>query len=582
MVLMGLGLLLAGTLAVAIEVPDTTVTLYKDKTLVVRTATVKVAGTEQVQWPLLTGQVDPASLQVEAEGAEVQRVEVRPTYVPAFTAEEVHSALQRLGPPRPPGEYLSYSRSQSDALMELSVMAERGSPPAVDVMATLKGEGLVKVVLRYVLSGASAQYRAGLTVRSQPPQVEATFLGHILQRTGVDWKDVILHFDLSRKMPPFEATGPLPERINRPDMLEEETALRRLIFNNIGQPTTANWNARASRQRDIPVVLIGTVVDVNTGAPLKDAVVTVATNRLQSRVYAFTNAHGEYRITDLPPDPFGYRLLFQHPRARARRHDVVPASSGASLRFDKRLWTGAGPDPDPPAPPVEGGCYTDFHPLGPAYVDSIEAEVGMYEPDIIPPPRDFARPANPPHDLWKNPDRRFTAPGRHTVLNRTGPRVPLFTETWPVTIHRQVFPEQDAATYLVGEVHPSAEAALFMHYPTQPIVDGNQQKFLKLWPRPPDNTFTLPLGTDPKVRAVRRVQRGPVEWNAREVQDVTVRVPNPYAEPMRVRVVDTLPRGARLIRITPGAHRDDETATLTWDLLVPPASTGAVSFRYSR
>ncbi|TSC22974.1 carboxypeptidase regulatory-like domain-containing protein [Corallococcus sp. Z5C101001] len=581
MVLMGLGLFLAGTLAVAIEVPDTTVTLYKDKTLVVRTATVKVAGTEQVQWPLLTGQVDPASIQVEAEGAEVQRVEVRPTYVPAFTAEEVHSALQRLGPPRPPSESLSYSRSQSDAFTELSIMAERGSPPAVDVMATLKGEGLAKVVLRYVLSGARGRYRVELTVRSQPPQVEATFLGHILQRTGVDWKDVILHFDLSRKMPPFEATGPLPERINRPDMLEEETALRRLIFNNIGQPTTANWNARASRQRDIPVVLIGTVVDVNTGAPLKDAVVTVATNRLQSRVYAFTNAHGEYRITDLPPDPAGYRLVFEHPRARTRVHEAVPAPNGGSLRFDERLWTGAGPDPDPPEPPVEGGCYLGGS-VDPVIIDYLVAGLGPRESELIAPPQDFARPAGPPHGVWKSPDRRFTAPGRHIVLDNTAPRIPLLTETWPVTLHRQVFLEKDAATYLVGEVHPSAEVALLMHHWIQPVVDGKQQKFLKLWPRPPDNTFTLPLGTDPKVRAVRRVQRGPVEWNAREVQDVTVRVPNPYAEPMRVRVVDTLPRGARLIRITPGAHRDDETATLTWDLLVPPASTGAVSFRYSR
>lgn len=382
-------------------------------------------------------------------------------------------------------------------------------------------------------------------------------------------------------MPAFASTGPIPERINRPDMLEEEAALRRLIFNSIGQPTTANWNARASRQRDIPVVLIGTVVDVNTGVPLKDAVVTVATNQLQSRVYAFTNAHGEYRITDLPPDPAGYRRVFEHPRARTRVHEAVPAPDGASLRFDERLWTGAGPDPDPPEPPMEGGCYLGGS-VDPVFIDYLVAGLGPRESGLIAPPQDFARPASLPRDVWKIPDRRFTAPGRHTVLDNTAPRIPLLTETWPMTLHRQVFLEKDAATYLVGEVHPSAEVALLLHHWIQPTVDGKQQKHLKLWPRPPGNTFTLPLGTDPKVRAVRSVQRGPVEWNARDVQDVTVRVPNPYAEPMRVRVVDSLPRGARLIRVTPGAHRDDDSATLTWDLLVPPASTGAVSFRYSR
>ncbi|NPD24167.1 carboxypeptidase regulatory-like domain-containing protein [Corallococcus exiguus] len=582
MVLMGLGVLLAGMMGVVVEAEDTTVTVYKDRTLVERTTTVNLAGTERVVWPLLLGDVDPTAVRVEAEGAEVQQFEVRPTYVPAFTAEQARAAMDAVAPPAPPGTERSYDPERGAASFALTRLASKPSPPALEVTATLKGEGAVKVVLRHFLPKASVHYRVALAVQDPPSQVEATFQGQILQRTGTDWKDALVQFDVNQGAPSFESLRPLPVVLQQPDALEEEALLRRQMFERGGWSTLPVWSAKALQQRAAPVSLSGRVVDVNTGAPLKDTVVSVLTSRLQTEeVFAFTDVRGEYHISNLPPAPTGYRLRFGREGASVQLYEAVAAPAGANLRFDEQLWTGAGPNPEPSSP-LTYGCYIGNSPQELAYIDFMVAGVGPTELLPIPPPRDFAREGDTSQKNPMPPAGRLVAPGRHTLRDGTSPRVPLITEHWPMTLHRQVFPAQDPATYLIAEVRPSSLGELVMYRYVHPLVDGKPRTLLKLTPLRPDNTFTLPLGTDPKVQVVRTEQRVPVQWNAREVHDVTLRVPNPYPVPMSVRVLDTWPQGSRLVRATPGAQRDDTTRGLTWDLKVPPSSTGTVSFQYSR
>ncbi|NNB84195.1 DUF4139 domain-containing protein [Corallococcus exiguus] len=588
MVLMGLGVLLVGVLGAAVEKEDTTVTVYKDRTLVERTTTMNLAGTERVVWPLLMGKVEATSVRVQTEGAEVQRVELRPTYVPAFTAEEAHAALEALEPrPPPPGdERYSLPRDWYQAAAKVETLATQPSPPALEVAAILKGTGATRVVLRYFLPAVSNKYIPSLSVRSQASQVEAEFRGQIFQNTGSDWNEALLHFAPGQSSPVFDAPRPTPVWLHQPDALEEEAVLRRQMFDSIGYATASIWAHPESRQPgDAPTVLTGTVLDVNTGAPLKDVVVNVFSEHLRDDVFAFTDVRGEYRITDLPPASAGYRLFFRREGVRPWMRERMDIPRASTVRVDVRLWTGVGPEPEPPPPPsseYKGGCGPDAIHLDPVFMDFVMTRLGQPEPATIPPPRDFARLAVPARGSPKVPDWRLTVPGRNTRRDRTAPRFPLFTETWPMTVHRQVFPAQDAATYLVAEVHASPTSELIMHEWVPLAVDGQPHKSVKLLPLGPGNTFTLPLGTDPKVRAVRTVQRAPVEWNAREVHDVTVRVPNPYPVPMSVRVLDTWPQGSRLVRTTPGAQRDDATGGLTWDLKVPPSSTGTVSFRYAR
>jgi hypothetical protein len=90
--LLGLGLLATG----AVDAPITSVTVYSDRVRVVRTARLTLSGTQRVELSLLRGGVDASSVRVEAEGAEVARVDLRPISAEAITPAEVRKVLDEL------------------------------------------------------------------------------------------------------------------------------------------------------------------------------------------------------------------------------------------------------------------------------------------------------------------------------------------------------------------------------------------------------------------------------------------------------------------------------------------------------
>lgn len=87
----GLGGILGSPLAhgeapVAVEAPITSVVVYSDRARVTRSARVKLSGTQQVALPLLQGSVEPSSVRLESQGADVLRIET--TYVDASDLPE--------------------------------------------------------------------------------------------------------------------------------------------------------------------------------------------------------------------------------------------------------------------------------------------------------------------------------------------------------------------------------------------------------------------------------------------------------------------------------------------------------------
>ncbi|WP_342380525.1 mucoidy inhibitor MuiA family protein [Myxococcus stipitatus] len=90
------GWAVAGVLHAAIDAPVTDVTVYSDQARVVRTATVTVSGTQRVELPRLPDLVDPDSIRVEAEGAQVSSVEVRQGRVPPFPEKEARALVEAL------------------------------------------------------------------------------------------------------------------------------------------------------------------------------------------------------------------------------------------------------------------------------------------------------------------------------------------------------------------------------------------------------------------------------------------------------------------------------------------------------
>ncbi|MFP2906732.1 mucoidy inhibitor MuiA family protein, partial [Pyxidicoccus sp. 3LFB2] len=96
MLLFGLGLAAASLLHATAEAPITAVTVYSDRARVVRTATLNIAGTQRVELPRLPDLVDPDSIRVEAQGAEVSSVDVRPAGAPPFPHDEARKLLDSL------------------------------------------------------------------------------------------------------------------------------------------------------------------------------------------------------------------------------------------------------------------------------------------------------------------------------------------------------------------------------------------------------------------------------------------------------------------------------------------------------
>lgn len=75
-----------GEAPLAVEAPITSVVVYSDRARVTRSARLKLAGTQQVALPLLQGSVEPSSVRLESQGADVLRIET--TYVDASELPE--------------------------------------------------------------------------------------------------------------------------------------------------------------------------------------------------------------------------------------------------------------------------------------------------------------------------------------------------------------------------------------------------------------------------------------------------------------------------------------------------------------
>ena len=88
-----LGILSVGAFTNAVDAPITSVTVYSDRARVVRTAQLTVSGTQRVELPTLRGTVDASSIRVEAEGAEVTRVDLRPVGPEALVPSEARKVL---------------------------------------------------------------------------------------------------------------------------------------------------------------------------------------------------------------------------------------------------------------------------------------------------------------------------------------------------------------------------------------------------------------------------------------------------------------------------------------------------------
>ena len=215
-------------------------------------------------------------------------------------------------------------------------------------------------------------------------------------------------------------------------------------------------------------------------------------------------------------------------------------------------------------------------------------QVGLAPPPSYQPPG-FGPDA--PATLAGGFDLAFTSPRPATVPSGgAARRVPLLTESWPVTTERVIFPAIAPEAYLVATLkNPSARtlpggaADLF--------VGDDPSGSARLQLVAPGEQVTLPLGLDRAIKPVRNVTQVQAEkgvFSKDEVTEyvVTIEVANPYPQAIPLRIVDQVPLAGdkngevKLLRTAPEAKPNADTGQLQWKVQVPASGKTLVTFAY--
>ena len=175
-----------------------------------------------------------------------------------------------------------------------------------------------------------------------------------------------------------------------------------------------------------------------------------------------------------------------------------------------------------------------------------------------------------------------------TVGSGKSARVALFTQRWPVSVERKLFPGVTQDAFLVAELkNPSPE----------PLPGGRANLFVGADPAgvaevqlvSPQESFTLPLGIDRAIKPIRNVsiveaEKGLIGTDDVSQYVVTIEVANPYAAPIQARILDQWPLtddkhvDVKLIKTEPWAIQDKLKGGLEWRVPVPANGKAQVSF----
>lgn len=599
----------------AVEAPITSVTVYSDRARVVRTARLNLSGTQRVELPLLPPSVNASSIRVEAQGAEVTGVDIRPVAPESLPPDEARKRLDEL-------------ERLEDRLAQLS--SEREA-----VSAQLSSLGRVRPL--------SPEPKPG---EPNPPRLDpsgwaaaTTFVTDTTARLQARTREL----DQQEQSLQRERERLLAETRRSVDLRQRPGLAVAPTLSGSG-PTTLTLTYFTSRARWYPSyelrlepdaqrvnVAFSGRVSQESGEDWQQASLTLstalpATATALPRLTTWKIGQKDRFIPTPPP-------LVEPPAPPPPAPTPLPKEPDASLQAREALLTRLGaspseqgqgsgraalgavrapPPPPPPAPPPPSQRYGSRRERAAPSAPAAEEYLGEMQ-EMIVVSRDSGPPKPPPTPVgitppaaWRRPaedprspaalaggyDLAFTAPHPETVPSQQGERlVPLFTERWPVQVERKLFPALAPEAFLVAElsspskqVLPGGQAQLF--------VGADQAGTAWLDLVSPGEPFTLPLGVDRAVRSVRNVQLSTSEeglLSKEEVTEykVTIEVPNPYSFPLAVRVHDQWPLSrhervqVKLLHTEPQATRDEVKGTLEWRLTVPASGKSTVAFHYT-
>lgn len=626
----------------AVPSPISQVTVFTDQARIVRSATVAAPGT--VEFPPLPDTIDASSVRVEAQGAEVRRVDLERLTPEAFrTAEakqllaeldgldteltrlsreaqalrEHRDALLRLHPALPANDNvrpapklspqgwtaaLQFQTAQLEAAQKklrdvelaqraasrkretLVNKAERlGNPEFRSgwrVTAVLAGGGQATVSLTYLVH--QARWTPTWDVQLDPEKnlVTVSLAGIVSQNSGEDWDDAQL--TLSTAIPSSAVKAPklltwkigTTERfIPTPTPVQEyvrpvPTPARTVPVRN-EESLVRGWLSQAVGRA------ISTERDEVDGLRRPDPAYAVDRKKVKERP-----------MPAAPPPPPPSVQAMPMPMA-----DKAMEFSGEEIDGDLAQPESMELEESRPMPMAKAELSrtrstvsASGYPMQPTSGFSLAPPPGYRAPSYG---------SDSPVTLAGGYDLSFASRQKETIPSSQGARrVALWSQQWPVSVERKVYPALAKEAYLSAELKNPSQQVL-PGGPATLSVGADPAGTAQLKLVSPNEAFTLPLGLDRAIKTVRNVQvvdatEGVVSKDDLSTYAVSIELVNPYRTPVALRVFDQwpLPQAnqkdleTKLLDSKPGAIQDTTTGKLEWRLTLAPNEKRTLTFSY--
>lgn len=625
----------------AVPSPISQVTVFTDQARIVRSATVAAPGT--VEFPPLPDTIDASSVRVEAQGAEVRRVDLERLTPEAFrTAEakqllseldgidteltrlarestalrEHRDALLRLHPALPANDNvrpapklspqgwsaaLQFQTAQLETAQKklrdvelaqraasrkreaLVNKAERlGNPEFRSgwrVTAVLAGGGQATVSLTYLVR--QARWTPTWDVQLDPEKnlVTVSLAGIVSQSSGEDWDDAQLTLStaipssavkapklltwkigtterfIPTPTPVQEYVKPVPTPARTIPMRNEESLVRGWLSQAVGRAITTErlddlkknepvYDRRMAKERPMPAAAPPPPPVQNTPQPVAPRDIDFADQEIAGNLSAPEAMDEE----EDRPMPVAVPMMVESSRTRS-----TVSASGYAMQQPTAGFSLA------PPPGYRAPQYGS---------DSPVTLAGGY-------------------------DLSFASRQKETIPSGMGARrVALWSQQWPVSVERKVYPALAKEAYLSAELKNPSQQVL-PGGPATLSVGADPAGTAQLKLVSPNEAFTLPLGLDRAIKTVRNVQvidatEGVVSKDDLSTYAVSIELVNPYRTPVALRVFDQwpLPQAnqkdleTKLLDSKPGAIQEAATGKLEWRLTLAPNEKRTLTFSY--
>lgn len=625
----------------AVPSPISQVTVFTDQARIVRSATVAAPGT--VEFPPLPDTIDASSVRVEAQGAEVRRVDLERLTPEAFrTAEakqllseldgidteltrlarestalrEHRDALLRLHPALPANDNvrpapklspqgwsaaLQFQTAQLETAQKklrdvelaqraasrkreaLVNKAERlGNPEFRSgwrVTAVLAGGGQATVSLTYLVR--QARWTPTWDVQLDPEKnlVTVSLAGIVSQSSGEDWDDAQLTLStaipssavkapklltwkigtterfIPTPTPVQEYVKPVPTPARTIPMRNEESLVRGWLSQAVGRAITTErlddlkknepvYDRRMAKERPMPAAAPPPPPVQNTPQPVAPRDIDFADQEIAGNLSAPEAMDEE----EDRPMPVAVPMMVESSRTRS-----TVSASGYAMQQPTAGFSLA------PPPGYRAPQYGS---------DSPVTLAGGY-------------------------DLSFGSRQKETIPSGQGARrVALWSQQWPVSVERKVYPALAKEAYLSAELKNPSQQVL-PGGPATLSVGADPAGTAQLKLVSPNEAFTLPLGLDRAIKTVRNVQvidatEGVVSKDDLSTYAVSIELVNPYRTPVALRVFDQwpLPQAnqkdleTKLLDSKPGAIQEAATGKLEWRLTLAPNEKRTLTFSY--